>query len=1019
MKKSTLLFISAAFLAMTTLYGDSFTLSPSGQRQWQSPLYSIPSGRPPMQILIKSVTTEQIQHSILLRWLDRDGKPIGTSLPRPPFHYPVDELLNKPVDIVQTILPQFYPPNAEKVQILIGTSDFRSLFPALPPPGKTTFEEPKIRWIYRVKAEKTLNWFDMTEPVAFTALLPPGVEGLRGVVSDSDGKNVADITCKGNRWIWRSASPGFYKVNFFHIAKDGKQLPVSESFYGMLYDKKNGFPVRLKKEAKVFTRDFQNFAVTEKREKTGRSHPFGANIQLPNEHDPYFIPLNDSFIAAQLCGLNSFIRWHAARWNEIERQRGIYDWSIVDRFLKEAEKSGFSQDKIILNTFGTPRWNSPKPQNTLWSTHYSFFAPLDLKPWSEYLKAFSKRYPGIRMWELWNEPHLPGGSIFWQESSPEQFVELMKTGYKALKLVNPENTVIHGGIGMRYMPFYDAVTKLGIQNWYDKLGTHVVDSHEPFVAIDRKYGVKTKPFVETEWHTNLYNCNAPILPSEEDLCFRMLIQLAQMLNMEVDRIAAFNMFTGAKVPETARYFGQEGGIQQVTGLFRSVPFKEPRLSALVLRIATDRFSGKIKPLGARYFGDGNQQIALFESNAGKVAFFLSQEGKGPLVPAKEIAAQLKQRTVLDWEGRKTAPEQLKVRRVYFILNPDPAILNAGHPLKELSPRPKYQALDKSVWGTYAPLSTPLWHPVKRHVALNKKNMANGFAARFAASFAADGLHLLIEVKDSVHHPECNDKKVWEADSVQFAIDAVGKGDNADVLEFAAGKNGLIYKVRTPVLNGDLPVEYSEAGVPLRNSTAQITRSEGKTLYRIHILPKDLYPFIYRENQAVRFSLLVNNNDGGGREGYSEWGSGIGGIKAPHLFGTLFRKVDSPVEFGRWRIFQNGKLKESNPIRLETVPGKEDKASGISCRIGKVVPGGRYRIAFRARGNGRLHAMVYGKNLKRLDFPIRNRLALEWREYSLIAEIPENETELNLAVFFWKEKNAYFELKDWGAKSGQD
>lgn len=1012
--RKLVLMLTALFAAFLCA-GGSFTLSSSGEKTWQSPMYEIPAGRPPMQIHMETITTGPIAHHIRIHWFDRNGKALGSFFPRPPFHYPEDSLLNKVVSRVQTVLPRFYPAGVEKFRIVISTSDYRTRFPKLPPPGKTTFEEPEIRWLYRVTAEKPLNWFALTEPVAFTAILPPGVTGLRGIVSNSDGKILADRSVDGARWTWKAPSPGFYQVKFFHIGKDGAQTPVVETYSVTHHRQFNNAPVRLCRSG-AFTREFQNFAVTEKRERGDHAHPFGINMMNETDYTPYFCSLQDSFAVARLCGLNAFVRWHAAPWDQIERERGRYDWSMADRFLKIADEEGYPQERVILNTFGTPRWNSPKPQNTVWGSHYRSYAPLEMKPWGEYLKAFAKRYPGIRMWELWNEPHLPGGSIFWLESSPEQFVELMKTGYTALKSVNPENMVIHGGIGMRYIPFYDAETRLGVQKYYDRLGTHVVTSHKPFFEVDRKYGAPSKGFVETEWHVNLYNCSAPELPTEEDLCFRMLIRLAQMLNMNVEKIAAFNTFAGEKNPESARFFAAAGGIQQVSGLFRSVPFQEPRLSALALRTATDRFAGKVKPLGACYFGDGDQQIALFESAAGRVAFFWSQKGTGTLTPVQAVAEMMKGRTVLDWEGRKVSAGEMKGRRVYFVLNPDPAILKKGMALKELSPRPLLPELERSVNGVYAPFSSRVWNPVVRYVSRNEKERKKGFAARFAASFSSEGLLLDVEVTDAVHHPECEGKKVWEADSVQFALDAVGKGDEGDVLEFAVGKNGLIYKVRTPVLNGDLPSDYSEAGVPLRGSRAQIVRSAGKTVYRIQVSPGDLYPFIYRKHQPVRFALLVNNNDSSGREGYLEWGSGIGGIKAAHRFGTLCRKAEFPEgAFGPWRIFQSGKLTPGNPVRLNATPEGREKAAGIICPLRKITPGARYRISFRVRGTGRLQAMVYGKVLPRRDFPARE-LTGKWQEFSLPVLVPENETELNLAVFFWKETEECFELTGESVKA---
>lgn len=998
--------------AVSLLQAETFTLSPEGRQNWKSPVYEIPASRPPMQIHYKTTTTGQIGHGLMLQWYDKEGRYLGSFMPRPPFHYPVDALFNKQIERVQTVLPFAYPADAATVRLSISTSDFQKRFPKAGKAGKTVFADPEIRWVRRVVSEQPLNWFDMTGPVVFNADLPENAVGVRGIVKNSDGVKVADITVKGKRWAWETPRLGFYSVQFFFIGKDGTQSPVEESFYLTTHFNEQGMPVRYQSE-NVFTRKVQSFAVTEKRVRADREHPFGLNVGRENEHQAYFTPMSDSLDISWLCGTNAFIRWHAASWDRIEaKKRGEYDWSDVDSYFAKAKAGGYDESRILLNTFGTPRWNSPKPENTaIWFSRYCFFAPKDVSAWGDYLKAFAKRYPKIRLWELWNEPHLPGGSVFWRESSPEQFVELMKTGYEALKSVNPENIVIQGGIGMRYIPFYDAETKLGVQRYYDLLGTHCVNSHVPFEEVNRKYNAPKRGYFETEWHANLYNCNAPELPTEEDLCFRMLLQLAQMLNINVEHIAVFNPFTGDHVPETARYFAKAGGIQQVTGLFRSVPYKEPRLSALALRTATDRFAGKVVPLGVCYFGDGSQQAAFFKSDRGTVAFFWSQDGKGKLALTSEAAALLKGRTVLDWEGRKVSPENLLARRVYFVLDADPAILKLGKPMKEISPKPRLPELEKLVSGKYAPLTNPKWNEVKVYAAANRNAKKADFSARFAADLNADGLELAVEVKDAVHHPDCKDLRVWEADSVQFAIDSVGKGDNADVIEFAVGKNGVIFKAKAPVLNGDIPADYSEAGVPLKNSRAEITRKGNTTVYRIHVSNGDLYPFVRRENQPFRFSLLVNNNDGAGREGWLEWSTGIGGVKAAHRFGTLHPKaLKAEGTFSQPRIFQAGKLtKKDGVIRLESVAGKDGKGSGIACSVFDCTPGAKYRVTFLARGKGNLEGMVWGRSLKRTNIK-RLPLSFGWREFSVDVEVPETETNLTLAVFFWNQKDVHFELK---------
>ena len=121
--KKLVLMLTALFTTFLCV-GGSFTLSSSGEKNWQSPMYQIPAGRPPMQIHMKTITTGPIAHHIRIHWFDRNGKALGSFFPRPPFHYPEDSLLNKVVSRVQTVLPRFYPAGAEKFRIVISTSDY-------------------------------------------------------------------------------------------------------------------------------------------------------------------------------------------------------------------------------------------------------------------------------------------------------------------------------------------------------------------------------------------------------------------------------------------------------------------------------------------------------------------------------------------------------------------------------------------------------------------------------------------------------------------------------------------------------------------------------------------------------------------------------------------------------------------------------------------------------------------------------------------------------------------------------
>jgi len=58
------------------------------------------------------------------------------------------------------------------------------------------------------------------------------------------------------------------------------------------------------------------------------------------------------------------------------------------------------------------------------------------------------------------------------------------------------------------------------------------------------------------------------------------------------------------------------------------------------------------------------------------------------------------------------------------------------------------------------------------------------------------------------------------------------------------------------------------------------------LYKVHVDWSEFYPFSFDEKKPLRFSLVVNNNDGNGRLGWLEWGEGIAGEKNASLFGKI-------------------------------------------------------------------------------------------------------------------------------------
>ena len=168
----------------------------------------------------------------------------------------------------------------------------------------------------------------------------------------------------------------------------------------------------------------------------------------------------------------------------------------------------------------------------------------------------------------------------------------------------------------------------------------------------------------------------------------------------------------------------------------------------------------------------------------------------------------------------------------------------------------------------------------------------GFAAKFAAALDDEGLDLLVEVKDARHFQNFNDQKLWEGDSVQIALDTAGKGSNENSLELTAalGSGGpVLWKQKAADFDGLILARCTQQGNPVKYASIKIDRINDGLLYEIHIEKDELYPFKAEKGRPLRFSILVNDNNGSGREGWLEWGSGIGRLKAPALFGNLTRR----------------------------------------------------------------------------------------------------------------------------------
>ena len=106
--------------------------------------------------------------------------------------------------------------------------------------------------------------------------------------------------------------------------------------------------------------------------------------------------------------------------------------------------------RVLMLVMGTPRWaNGGKDQD---------WAPHDPRHYAAFLRAAAKRYPSVRLWQVWGEPTrapnwkpvTPMGErqktplTKAQRKAPRRYARLLDAGYAALKRERRSNLVIGG-----------------------------------------------------------------------------------------------------------------------------------------------------------------------------------------------------------------------------------------------------------------------------------------------------------------------------------------------------------------------------------------------------------------------------------------------------------------------------------------------------------------------------------------------------------------------------------------------
>ena len=139
---------------------------------------------------------------------------------------------------------------------------------------------------------------------------------------------------------------------------------------------------------------------------------------------------------------------YTLRWDQIARKRPAhavnpndkaYDWRASDSLLRGLRAHHIA---ALVTLYGSPRWaNGNAAPNVV---------PLSKWSLSSFATAAAKRYPWVRLWEVWNEPNL---RRFLRPNSPAVYVtRLLNPTYDALHALRRGIRVAGGATSPRPTP---------------------------------------------------------------------------------------------------------------------------------------------------------------------------------------------------------------------------------------------------------------------------------------------------------------------------------------------------------------------------------------------------------------------------------------------------------------------------------------------------------------------------------------------------------------------------------------
>ena len=236
---------------------------------------------------------------------------------------------------------------------------------------------------------------------------------------------------------------------------------------------------------------------TNKWEWIALTYDFAPKISLRGVHQDMGFQGSGTIRAQQAtnaASLGCTISRSSFLWHLIEGTQGVYDWSRYDDVVHQLFLNGIEP---YFTFYGSPQWangnasylvvpNAGSGRNTTFDTWVSRYVTFMQAAVARYKVGGSGPYTGVKRWEIWNEPNLPG---FWSPTVDyAQYAYFYDQLRAAILTADSTAQIAVGGIASFFAPGTGATAgRTWLSNLISDAKTMPYVALHPYTDSDRHY----------------------------------------------------------------------------------------------------------------------------------------------------------------------------------------------------------------------------------------------------------------------------------------------------------------------------------------------------------------------------------------------------------------------------------------------------------------------------------------------------------------------------------------------------